>query len=59
MITVECPYCGRKHILSPDEIELLARAGKLVIADCQCETMYTIEQDDNCYFIKHSHHGAK
>jgi transcription initiation factor TFIIIB Brf1 subunit/transcription initiation factor TFIIB len=52
MIFAECPHCGRKHILSTYEMERLIKSGKLVIADCACGMMYTIEQDDDCYFTR-------
>ena len=50
MIVVECPHCGEKHILLPDEIDILFRSGKFVVTNCQCDKLYTVEQDDDCYF---------
>lgn len=50
MIVVECPHCGEKHILLPDEIDILFRSGKFVVTNCRCDKLYTVEQDDDCYF---------
>lgn len=52
MITVTCPYCGKERILYPDEVEILLRSGKVVITDCSCERLYTVEQGDDCFFTK-------
>lgn len=52
MIIVNCPNCGKEHILYPDEIEDLIKGGKTVITDCPCEKLYTVEQGDDCYFTK-------
>lgn len=50
MIIVDCPHCGKQHALLPDEIKKLIRTGKVVITDCSCGRMYTVEQGDDCYF---------
>lgn len=52
MIIVNCPHCGKQHVLLPDEIERLFRAGKVVITECSCGRMYTVEQGDDCYFTR-------
>lgn len=52
MIYVECPHCKRKHNLSQTEIEELTKSGKLVVSNCTCEIMFTIEQGDDYYFVK-------
>lgn len=49
MIIIDCPHCGKKHILSPDEVERLFRTGKVVV-DCGCGKLYTVEQGDDCFF---------
>lgn len=50
MIIVDCPHCGKQHALLHDEIETLIRSGKVVITECSCGRMYTVEQGDDCYF---------
>lgn len=52
MITVNCPHCGQEHILMPDEIDTLVRTGKVVITDCTCGMLFTVEQGDDCFFTK-------
>ena len=52
MIVVNCPHCGKQHMLFPNEIEILIRTGKVVITECSCGRMYTVEQGDDCYFTK-------
>lgn len=52
MIIVNCPHCGKEYILKPEEIDILIKTGKVVITDCICERLYTVEQDDDCYFTK-------
>ena len=52
MIIVDCPHCGKQHALLPDEIEKLIRTGKVVIAECSCGHIYTVEQGEYCYFTK-------
>lgn len=52
MIIVNCPHCGKQHVLFPSEIERLFKVGKVVIADCSCGRMYTVGQGDDCYFTK-------
>lgn len=50
IIIVNCPHCGKEHMVNPDEIEKLIKSGKAVVADCDCGKLYTIEQGDECYF---------
>lgn len=51
MIIVDCPHCGKQHALLPDEIAVLIRTRKVVIA-CLCKNIYTVEQGNDRYFIK-------
>lgn len=52
MIIVNCPHCGKEHIINPNEEENLIRGGKAVVTDCDCGKLYTIEEGDDCYFTK-------
>ncbi len=52
MIIVNCPHCGKEHILYPDELENLIRGRKVVITDCSCGKLYTIEQGSDRLFAK-------
>lgn len=52
MIIVDCLNYGKQHALLPDEIETLIRSWKVAITECLCGRMYTVEQGDDCYFIK-------
>lgn len=52
MITVTCPHCGKERILHHDETEILLKSGKVVITDCSCGRLYTVEQGDDCFFTK-------
>lgn len=52
MITLECPHCGKEHILLPEEVKELLIHGKVVITSCKCGRIYTVEQGDDCYFTK-------
>lgn len=52
MIIVNCPHCGKEHMLYPEKIEDLIRKGKTVIADYPCGRLFTVEQGDDCYFTK-------
>ncbi len=52
MITVECPHCGKEHILLPEEVEELLRHRRVVVNSCKCDRSYTVEQGDDCFFTK-------
>lgn len=47
MIIVDCPHCGKEHILMSDEIDTLIRSGKVVIIYCNCGRLYTVEQGED------------
>lgn len=45
-----CPYCKEERFLTETEMETAWNHGKVVIADCDCGRLYTVEDDGDCVF---------
>ena len=55
MIIVNCPHCGKEHMVNQDEMDDIVRGGKSVV-DCDCGKLYVIEDDfdgENYIYFTH------